>query len=50
VQRDRRRRDRQPAHAPESRERTEQFFLLLKTPIGQEHVLGQGRLSRDCRE
>jgi hypothetical protein len=23
----------------ESRDRTEQFFLLLKTPIGQEHVL-----------
>ena len=26
---------------PEARERTEQFFLLLKTPIGQEHVLEQ---------
>jgi Na+/proline symporter len=24
---------------PEDRRRTEQFFLLLKTPIGQEHVL-----------
>lgn len=24
---------------PESQERTEQFFLLLKTPVGQEHVL-----------
>ena len=24
---------------PESKERTDQFFLLLKTPIGQEHVL-----------
>ena len=24
---------------PESRQRTEEFFLLLKTPIGQEHVL-----------
>src|SRR6185295_13234148 len=25
--------------SPEMRERTEQFFLLLKTPVGQEHVL-----------
>jgi Na+/proline symporter len=24
---------------PEATERTEQFFLLLKTPVGQEHVL-----------
>jgi Na+/proline symporter len=24
---------------PESKDRTDQFFLLLKTPIGQEHVL-----------